>query len=548
MPTYQITAKNGGIYEIDAADDSAAMALEQHINSRIDAGDPDITQAPPNTVVEQGTAAQDNRPTDFTQGFAEGAAEPLYNMARGAEWLAEKAGVAEPLRQFGEFINPGAAAGSVDEAQAQFNQQQAALPTQGSGFGRFVGNVAGTLPTAALPGGPIVQGAAGGMALTKERDAVGIAKDAALGSIGSKLGDTAFRAVASAIAPRVSDSVRTLIDAGVRLSPGQSARTRGGIVSGIEDKATSLPGVGGMITRDRVQSLDDFNRAAINRALEPVGEALPESIGVGRRAIKHAGDTLSKKYDELLPNLRATGDEDFLADLDAIQMAASDMLPERATQLNNILTGVGRFFSDGSDLDGDAIKAIETRLNQNIRRFGSSQDADQQQLGDALSGALDAMRDLVARQNPEYAGELSAINKGWKSLTQVERASGNSTGVITPGGYSQAVKASSDTVRRRGYSRGDALNQDLSDAASEILPSQYPDSGTAGRLFQSNLLGLGLSAAATPGYAAARKLSPLATRQTGPIANGVAGLVRLGAPAGRAVGAPLLPMAFPNGE
>lgn len=46
MGTYQITGSNGGVYEVEAADDEQASRLEQYINRQIAAGDADLTKAP----------------------------------------------------------------------------------------------------------------------------------------------------------------------------------------------------------------------------------------------------------------------------------------------------------------------------------------------------------------------------------------------------------------------------------------------------------------------------------------------------------------------
>ena len=57
------------------------------------------------------------------------------------------------------------------------------------------------------------------------------------------------------------------------------------------------------------------------------------------------------------------------------------------------------------------------------------------------------------------------------------------------------MRAESNTPNKFGYGRGRALLQDLSDAGMEVLPSKYPDSGTAGRNALMNLIGLGSTGA-----------------------------------------------------
>lgn len=509
MPrTLEITAPNGRKFRIEAPDDATDEQIEAAAREASGVGEAYPVQ-------------NEAKPTSFTQGVEEGATNVLNHAADWVESGLNAGGEALGLGKVGDAIQSVGPmlgmAGSVDQAMQNQQIEAAASPSQGSGFGRFVGEVAGTLPLAMLPGGVMAQGALGGALLSDANTAGGVARDASIGAIGGKVGQKLFQGAAQLAAPVVGDALGTLIQAGTRTTPGQTARAVGGlrgrVLSAVEDRATSLPGVGDMIARDRTVANQTFNESAINRALEPIGQSLPRGLRAGRRAIRYAGDKLSAAYAEVLPNIRATGDEQFTNDLAAIQQETADMLPERLQQFNGILGGLGRFFKNGTDLDGEAFKAIETRLGDKARKFSRSQDADQQELGDALSSVLESVREMAARQNPEAAEQLRAINKGWKSLTQVEKAGLTSKGEFSPAGYSQAVRQSSDTVRRRGYARGDALNQDLSDAASEILPSEIPDSGTATRWSQANLPALAIGAAGAIPYAAARGVNAAVTRQ-----------------------------------
>ena len=538
MPKYQITAKNGGVYEIDAADDKAAMGLESYINSRIDAGDPDLTQAPPNTQVIAGGAEQPMRNTameqpqeeSFWEGALQGGADVAYNIARAAKAGADYLGIREPLEKFGNALSApfeavgnalgfqgGGNGGDIDAAQAQFNaglNEGAYTPGDG---GRLTGQIAATLPTLALPGGPLLQGAVGGALTTDARDLSGVLMDAGIGAVGAKVGDKLVRGVAGLARPALNNTLQTLVNAGVKVTPGQAARSSGtalgDVIGAAEDRVMSTAFTGDMIAARRGKGFEQFGRATINRALQSIGETLPDSE-TGRRAVAYAGDRLSAAYDDVLPRLSATGDQQFVDDLAGIHGEAGMMEPGRQRQFENILNGLGRYWQNGVSLDGAALKEIETRIGERVRRAAMSTDADQRELGDRLGDVLAAVRDLAARQNPAEAQTLSRINQGWKSLTQVERAAGNSGADITPAGYSQAVKASSDTARRRGYSRGEALNQDLADAASAVLPSQVPDSGTAGRWATQNPLGLLVGAAGVLPQLTAQGVTDAYTRRS----------------------------------
>lgn len=487
--------------------------------------------------------APEDRPTSQTQGFAEGFAKPFDNIR---DWFNNATGgAAEAIDKWGA-ANLGTADIGPDTA-AYRRQALAASPVQSGGAGKFAGEVAGTILASRLPGGAFSKGAQAGALLSDTpNDPLGVAKDAAIGGTLGKVGSTVLSGLGRAAAPTVNKGLQTLLDAGIRVTPGQAARSAGGfgkIVAGVEDKATSRPFVGGMITNDRNQSLDDFARATINRSVEPIGAKLPDNISLdttagARSAVKWAGDKLSDAFETIKPRIRVQADDPtFLDDLSTVRSdLVSDMHPDRIRQYDNILTGLGRFWKDGTELSGQAYKDVESRLTRNINQFARG-DGDQQQLSRALESVRDALTDLAERQNPDVATELKGLNQGWKSLTQVERAAGTSKGLPTPAGYSQAVKMSSDTVRRRGYSRGDALNQDLSDAASDILPSSITDTGTAGRIGGIRAGAMGL-AQALP-YLAAQRVTPMLLRQSG-ASSALARLLEYGSKAAPYVAPPLI--------
>jgi len=94
------------------------------------------------------------------------------------------------------------------------------------------------------------------------------------------------------------------------------------------------------------------------------------------------------------------------------------------------------------------------------------------------------LRALVRRSNPGQAKELAKNNKAWAELVRIERAAlgaGNNSGVFTPAQYTAAVKAGANGVRKRSFARNEALGQEVSTAAGDVMPSKYADSGTAGR-------------------------------------------------------------------
>src|SRR5699024_6183658 len=135
----------------------------------------------------------------------------------------------------------------------------------------------------------------------------------------------------------------------------------------------------------------------------------------------------------------------------------------------------------------------------------------QQEVGNAIGELQKALRENLARMNPQHADRLRSVNEAFANFVRLENAAGRigaQDGVFTPQQLASAIRQTDRSARRGAYSRGDALMQDLSDAAQSRMSAQIPDSGTAGRLamqgaglasyFVNPLIPAGLGAASVP--------------------------------------------------
>src|SRR6185369_4258761 len=270
-------------------------------------------------------------------------------------------------------------------------------------------------------------------------------------------------------------------------------QTLGGWANKLEEKAQSLPIMGDMIAGARNKAKEQFNTAAINRAVAPIGVKIEET---GQAGVTKAGNALSKAYDDALGSFKSvTFDNTFMQKVakDLDPLAANLVRPMRE-QFKTILHDVVGNRTTSGTLRAQKFRDADEHLGELIRDFSSSSVGSERQLGKAVQKLQELMRDQLERQHPEAGNALKAANEGWANLVRVEGASKlakNSEGVFTPGMLNSAIQTADKSVRKRAVSRGEALMQDLGNAGQNVLGNKVPDSGTAGRL----MLGAGSIAA-----------------------------------------------------
>ncbi len=300
-----------------------------------------------------------------------------------------------------------------------------------------------------------------------------------------------------AVKPQLGGAQQTLADAGVRQTPGQ---LMGGMGKDIEDKLTSVPILGHFIQNSRGRSVDSFNRAVANQALEPIGERIAPRTAAGHEMVAEVERKLGDQYDRLLPHLQFAPDRQYWTDINNIHQNQVRMLPQpQAEQFERILdTKLGPAIAAprqvvgtpgtprnaNQPMTGTALKKVESDLNRIATNYSSSSDAAQRDLGSALTDVVRAMRANIQRVNPAHAEQLQNINSGWAMYARIRDAAAArkaGEGVFLPSDLLGAVKKGDKSVGKGAFARGDALMQDFAEAGQSVLPSKVPDSGTAGR-------------------------------------------------------------------
>lgn len=399
---------------------------------------------------------------------------------------------------------------SFSDARDEYQLMQQALNSSNRGE-RVAGGIAGFGLGLAAPGGAFIARGPNAAYRATRAAAVGGGTGAIYGAgaadgglqerlqgagVGAGLGaigGAGFSGVADAlggIASRAQPSAaRRLSREGVDLTPGQMVSEIplvGPMLRGIEEGASSIPIVGAPIAAARERSLETFNRAAINRALTPIGERLPRNTEMGYGAVEEAQNRLGAAYDDVLPRITARLDQPLYDTLGEILNRAASEMPEDLTrQLASVAQNrVFRGLDDANaTIDGQQFKRIESELGALAREYRNTNDPAARAFGRSVEEMRQAVRDMVARQNPAEAARIADINRGYANLVRVEEAAGSSASQAAEGVFSptQLGVAAGRGASRSSRGSGDALMQDLASAGRAVLPSRVGDSGTATR-------------------------------------------------------------------
>lgn len=422
--------------------------------------------------------------TDTLAGAARGGARVMDNAAEYME-----GGYNNTLgRLFGETHQVRDLNHPTDGSARQGFQGYTDQLPPGNEFGRTIGEM-GVSALLTRGRAPFMGGAMQGGLTSNSDTPLGIAGDMLAGGIGGSVTNRLVGGISNMVAPQVSQAAQALHARGIPMTPGQ-------VIPALrrwEERQTSRPFVGDRIVEGRQNSYREFNRAAINEVVAPYNAAAPHNAvrvptgDPGHSMIRFVGDQLSERYENLVPRLTLRPDQQLGADIQALRttLTNGDLSPAAQDQFEAIVRNqVMPRLNGAQPLTGEAYRGIERNLGAQIRRYSRSTNPDDQAMATAFEEMQQAFQSALQRSNPAHAAELGALNQSWSNLVRVEGAAsgaGTREGLFSPAQFRAAVRRGDDSTRHRGMARGEAPMQDLAEAAVDVLPSQYPDSGTSGR-------------------------------------------------------------------
>lgn len=437
--------------------------------------------------------------------FAMGAAGSINRMAMRLKQLTGRELTPEEVQGIKEYQALEKASGAATAGGIAQNVLSTAIPG-GALFGGLAKTASKFAPAFLAP---TVGGAAGGAGIAAATEPVlegeTTLEKAGMGALGGALGDVAARGVGRVIQPiRQSEAVKKLLGEGIVPTPGQAAGAKS-FLGRFEQRLESLPLLGDIITKGRIRAVEEMNRAAINRSL-PEGQKI---AAIGRKAIEQADEIFDNSYRAVLSGGQIKlggGLDDALARVKENKDVFLTESEEAA--LGKLVDNLKRRVPDNGTVSAELAKGMDSFLGKVAREraadggFAGGVRELKRELRVSIADGLGGQRALILKDiDTKYANFIR--------LLRASGATGSKEGIFSPEALQSAVRAKGG---ERSFAKGEALMQDLSEPAAEVLGKSVADSGTAGRA----LVGAGLLAAGSaneyyggPGYLTALAASPL---------------------------------------
>lgn len=309
------------------------------------------------------------------------------------------------------------------------------------------------------------------------------------GAAGGAIGRGATGMFGRGIAGVRNASVRALADRNIPLTLGQMVGQGGRVgqaVKGMEDRLAGLPVFDSLIGSQRRSGYEAFNRAAFDEAGAPIGRTTNGAIGEAGVDVQriNTGDA----YTDAVTGVRVQPDQPFVGDMGQALNTGRDLPTPMADNFNQTVAFRASPAFETGELTGEGYQALRQGLRRD--RVSRASEPFGPEFGQAVRGVEGAAEDLVRRQAPEVVPALNAADQSFRLGKVVESAverGKNTGGVFSP---AQLGLASTQSARRFGNNAATTQRPffELQRAGQDVLPSNVPDSGTAGRAVAAALL------------------------------------------------------------
>ena len=286
-----------------------------------------------------------------------------------------------------------------------------------------------------------------------------------------------------------SGRLRLLADRyGINLTPGQMG---GG--SRFERFLTGLPNVGSQIRARRNETLDQFNQAAFDEGLAPIGVRVSAPGQVG---IAEAQKAVNKAYDDALEGIQLTPDTAFAQQVRG--RAYNDLGKLRGDAGPDLQEAVDEIFARHADPSGTISgKNLQSALGdlQKLKIDYMSDTRWARRIAPQLDEISDAYSGLLERQFPENYDMFKQANTAYRNVSILEKAVDTATegDIFNPANLRSATRQG--TIRfggKKASARGDRPFNTLVMSSLKTVPSKFDDTSMLGQVLTPLATGAGV--------------------------------------------------------
>lgn len=278
------------------------------------------------------------------------------------------------------------------------------------------------------------------------------------------------------VSPRITSEEKIIRDMGIQPTTGESL---GGIFRKAEEFASRIPGLDILVKPAREESVKSFNTGLYNRVLGNlkgiVGkdeEKLASGV-FGTDAVSAMDETISKAYDTILPKMGYRLNTNVYNDINGVVSGLNDDQQKVVSKFLQDRFGDKLKKGNGA-LTGDDIKLFESDIRKKINNYsGTGKSGADIEIGEALKEIRNIFRDDLYAQNPNFVPSLRKVDRAYAEAEvlrdAVNRSATDRGGIFNPHDLGMAVKSTAGSAGAKTFSRGEALLQEESKAATSVL-------------------------------------------------------------------------------
>lgn len=450
------------------------------------------------------------RTDNLLAGAGFGIQQAFGNATDKALMVAGGMPMAQDLKRAGFDVVGGARKKLQERIDAQKAEAAPLMQSRAGRVGNVVGTVAATLPIAAVPGantyaGASILGAGTGAALSDERNAEGVAKDAAVGAVagaaGKYVGDK-IGAGASMLRDRMAASAaKRAQEQAQRQGAVEAAKGAGYVIPPTSANPSManrvVEGLAGKLTTAQQASIK--NQEVTNRLIRNALN-VPDDVPLNVDTLKLIRANAGQAYGAIRGAGNIMADAKYLKSLDDIvgqYQGASKAFPGLANnEVDDLVNSVRQQAFDSDS----AVSAIQILRDKADSAFSSGN----KELGKAARSAADSMEELVER-NLAASGRadlLTAFREARQTIAKtytVEKALNSQTGNVNALKLAQQLakgKPLSGEIKKAAEFGGafPKAAQEIKDSMPGVSPLDFYGAGGLAAVTQNPLAMLAIGA------------------------------------------------------